>query len=404
MTPVGEGGIGIVRVTGPAAVRIADALFVSARGRRVADAAGGKLLYGQVVREGERLDEVVVRAPTRETVDAGRPVVDINCHGGIAAVRRVLEAALGEGAKRGDAHALARLAVGVDAIQREAELVLPRALTRRAAHALLAQRCGALSKELRRAAALLDEANRERSGLENALAGIEAVLGTAQFGVGLWRPRRLVVAGRPNVGKSTLVNALLDEERVIVHPEPGTTRDAIEAIVSIEDLPFVLVDTAGLRRTEDAVEILGVEKARREIVRADILLLLVDASEPTDDTVADLVASAAASACVLALNKCDLPIRADLRALESLARGGGVLQVSALRRTGLRRLERRILLQAGVPDVPEEAPLVFTERQETLLGNAAGFLRKALLVSDVSACCAASQSARARIEECLEAP
>jgi len=420
LTPIGQGGIGVVRVAGAGSVEIVDRLFRSPRGaalcsilqsRSHARSPGrARLVYGLIERRGERLDEVIVRLPAGAERAAGFPVLDINCHGGITAVRRVLDAVVEAGAKRASWEELAAGEPGLDAVQGEASALIPRALTRRAVHGLLAQHNGALSAELARlrlaiGRLLHEDPPREESARErlDAIRGQAArLLRSCAYGKGLWEPRRLVVCGRPNVGKSTLVNALLDEERVLVQPEPGTTRDAVETTVSVRGVPFILVDTAGLRPAADAVEVLGIEQAWRHVARADLVLFVLDAARPIEAEDRRLHRALSRGRCTLVLNKCDLPQRAGLSlfpraALQSLCR------ISALKRDGLRRLEDAIEREVRECDLPEDAPLLFTDRQERLIRRAQEALVAARAAAEPSQRKAALQEAAARMEECLGA-
>lgn len=360
LTPPGEGGIGLLELAGPTAQSILERLFVSPRGIAVSALDAGRLLYGRLERAGERLDEIVlecVRPPDHYI---------LNCHGGAVALQRVLRALEAEGARPGSWAELLRREQAdgrLDAVQREAAERLPPAPTLRAVRALLDQHRGMLSAELRaiRQAVELDAAA--------AAAAMERLLATARYGRGLSDPLRLVIAGRPNVGKSTLGNALLRFDRLIVHPRPGTTRDTVEELFVIAGIPFLLVDTAGLRESADAVEREGVVRGRRELAQADAALLVFDASEPLQAEDLRLLDADLPGVVVPVLNKSDLPRRLADDAIRART-GRAPVPLSAATGEGLAELEARIL-DAVFPGLPAPGgPLLFTERQEHLLCQA----------------------------------
>jgi tRNA modification GTPase len=195
---------------------------------------------------------------------------------------------------------------------------------------------------------------------------LRRLLATAAFGRGIVRPPRLVIAGRPNVGKSTLANALLRFDRMLVHPEPGTTRDTIEEILSIRGLPFTLVDTAGLRAARNEIEREGVRRGAQALRRADVALLVFDASVPLQEEDRRILARRRAPTRVPVLNKSDLPAAIPPGLIEKRT-GGRPVVVSAATGAGLGELEARIL-EAAYPQMPVRGEAVlFTLRQERLV-------------------------------------
>jgi len=267
LTAEGRGAIAVVRVWGPKAIEVADAVFRPNGGVRLTQTAPGRLRLGRI---GEGLGDEVVAV----LVDAEPPEVEIQCHGGAAAVSLVQGALEAAGAQRwrgshrgGTAHASGDLIA-------DAVCDLARAPTLRTAEILLDQVHGALSGEVARLIRAIDE----EPAL--ALAGLEALMGRASAGLRLLSGWTVVIAGRPNVGKSRLLNALAGFPRAIVDRAPGTTRDVVRFSTSLGGWPVELADTAGLRGTDDAVECLGIERSRREHAQADLVLLVVDRSEP----------------------------------------------------------------------------------------------------------------------------
>ena len=363
-TPVGTGGIGIVRLSGPRAVRIADALFVGSI--RPMQAPSKALLYGKVVEDGEEIDEVllsVMRAPYSYTTE---DVVEINGHGGMVAVQRVLDAALGKGARLAEPGEFTRRAFlggRIDLAQAEAVSDVIRAQTERSLRLAYRSMRGELSEqitalrsrlleEVARVELTLDFSDEEvpfvdPEKLKDQIAAIGEEVGrlsaTFQRGKIEREGIRAVIVGKPNVGKSSLMNALLAEERVIVTPIPGTTRDSVEERVDIEGLAVCLIDTAGIRETTDTIETAGKQRTETEIEGADLVLLVLDGSAEIDEE--DRSVERATKGCrrIVAINKCDLPRVADRAHAEAAFPGAGTVEISAKERWGLAQLEALIV-------------------------------------------------------------
>jgi tRNA modification GTPase len=354
ITPPGEGGIGVIRLTGRDAPALVQEFF---RGKRpahlLAEGAGRKLHYGHLVKDDEVLDEVLVTVTRPGAED---PAVEINCHGGIVAVERVMV----ELERRGAERVPADVAVDsqLDAAQREAAVAIPRALSRQAVRMLLEQYNGALSRAVCNAGQMAPRA------AVDALVRIEA---TARLGMAFCRPSRVVIVGAPNAGKSTLFNALVGHSRAIVTHIPGTTRDFISDVVVIAGLPFELIDTAGLRKTDHVVEREGVRVSHEQISSADIVVLVFDATlEPGDEQEQMRTQRAMPGAwTIVAANKMDLL-------------GGGVpsfagdadICISAATGAGLADLEARIVGAAVGSESCSGGAAVFTQRQLHLISSA----------------------------------
>jgi len=347
ITPPGEGGISVVRLTGPNALALAQGIF---RGKRPADLKQniGKLHYGHLVKGEEVLDEVLLTV-----LDDG--ALEINCHGGIVAVERVMAELERRGAKR--VHTDVAAADRLDAVQHEAAAAIPRAQSRPAVKMLLEQYHGRLSR------AVESIAQMPPHEAATALAGIKA---TARLGMALCTPKRIVIVGSPNAGKSTLFNTLLGHSRAIVTHIPGTTRDFISDTVVLDGIPFELVDTAGLRDTDHVIEREGVRVSRQQISAADVVLFIFDASGPSnpqDDRIFAQLRSAVAPVLVAA-NKIDLlhqpyppqPIAPDV-------------WISAETGAGIGDLEARIVRAAVGDATYTGGPAVFTQRQLALIAQ-----------------------------------
>ncbi|MDD5220109.1 MAG: tRNA uridine-5-carboxymethylaminomethyl(34) synthesis GTPase MnmE [Candidatus Bipolaricaulis sp.] len=328
-TPIGEGGIGIVRLSGPAAVDIADLVFLSPKGLRLADAQTHTIHYGHVVEDGRRIDEVLaslMRAPRTYTRE---DVVEFGCHGGIVAARAVLDAVLARGARlaeRGEFTKRAYLNGRLSLDQAQAVADIVHAQTRLGLEAAVdrlggrfSQQVAALHADL---AAILADLEVEidfpdleviveelRPRVEAVEARAVDLLARSERGALVREGLTVAILGRPNVGKSTLLNALLAEERSIVTPIPGTTRDTVEEVAAIGGVPVRLIDTAGLRVPTDPIEAEGVRRTKEATKRSDLVLLMLDRSEPLTDEDRALIATDWGVPALLVLNKSDLAPR-----------------------------------------------------------------------------------------------
>ena len=340
LTPPGQGGIGIIAVRGPGAASLVDRVFVGTR-RAAGELAPGTIAHGTIRRDGAALDEVIVARLDSQ----GEPCFEVNCHGGIAAVVAVVDCLRDAGAAVADWQDAPTPAptpvplLAASVIRAAALSELPHVPTRLGAVMLLHQAEGALR-------AAIDRAGK---GLEAGECGpLDALIATAPLGVALLRPPRVALIGPPNVGKSTLLNALLEQERVIVHDEPGTTRDTVVERVSLRGVPFDLMDAAGIRNGTDDVEREAVQRALRMAEACDVALLLFDAREGAWPESMAAPAFGGATRAIPVGNKADLlagpppPVRLPFEAPMC-----GPLYVSARERSNLDRLE-------GTPLAPYE--------------------------------------------------
>jgi len=365
LTPRGEGGIGVIRVQGRDAVAIVARLFRNPRGRRIAELGPGRLIYGLMERQGVPLDEVLICRRARGDV------LEINCHGGIVPQERLVAALLAEGATRAPAMVESLSDEVSDAVRHEASQRLPDALTAEAARMLLRQLDGALSRQLRSCIIL---AGKAAAGDGTALTRLEDILDRllrgARRGTALCEPPRVVIAGKPNAGKSALFNRLLAEDRALTHERAGTTRDWVESLVVIRGHPFRLVDTAGIRRCGDRLEMLGVDRSRTQLRESDLLLVLFDASRPLDGEDAEVLAAVGAATCpaLMVLNKTDLPERISVGDVRERT-GADPVAVSAVTGQGMPALEERIHA-ALFGAAEQDDAVVFTTRQRRAIRRA----------------------------------
>jgi len=396
-TPVGEGGIGIVRLSGPDAANILERLFVPASPLPAGRPQPRALHYGHIVdpATGQVVDEVLAAHMPAPATYTRQDVVEIDGHGGIVALRRILGLCLRHGARlaeAGEFTARAFLNGRLDLAQAEAVLDVVRSRTEVSLQAAVDQLAGRLSDQLRPLRARLvdalayteatldfaeDEIPPQDIGqaLAEAAAGLERLLAEAERGIVYRQGVRVAIVGRPNVGKSSLLNRLLRTNRAIVTDVPGTTRDTLEETLNLRGIPVVLVDTAGIQaEPDDPVERLGVERSRAALAQADLALLVVDTSQPLTDADRAIAGLVRGRPAIVVLNKVDLPAHAELGGDASLP----AVRVSALSGQGLDALEEALVetvLSGGV--TASEAPMVTNPRHKEALERALDHVRAA---------------------------
>jgi tRNA modification GTPase len=405
-TPVGAGGIGIVRMTGPDSVGILRVLFAPGRGPAPWEPEPRILHYGHIADPvgGEIVDEVLAAYMPAPGTYTRQDVVEINGHGGIVALRRILGLCLRQGARlaeAGEFTARAFLNGRLDLAQSEAVLDIVQAKTDVSLQAAVAQLGGRLSEQVRsvrtglvRALAYLEasidfeeDEIPERdidSDLEQAGAAILQLLADADRGIIYRQGVRAAIVGRPNVGKSSLLNRLLRTSRAIVTDIPGTTRDTLEETLNLEGVPVVLVDTAGIAEgSEDPIERLGIERSRVALAQADLALLVVDASQPLTSADRAIAALVQDKPAIVIANKVDLlaavsATQPGTGATESPIAGAARVPVSALTGQGLETLEETIVDTVFSGHVvASDAPLVTSPRHKEALIRALDHVKAA---------------------------
>ncbi len=388
-TPVGEGGIGIVRLSGPESPAIARRLFTRGLEDR-------RLVHGHIVdpASGDMVDEVLVSWMQAPHTYTREDLVEINCHGGPVALQEILRLVLAAGARLanpGEFTLRAFINGRIDLVQAESVLDVVQAKTRTGLQLALEGLAGHLSQPLRELRGQLIDALAHLTAridfpeedvseqdiipsLEAGLAATRGLISTADAGIVYRHGVRTAIAGRPNVGKSSLLNRLLRESRAIVTPTPGTTRDTVIETADIKGVPFVLIDTAGIMESGNEVECLAVERSKQAIDQADFVLFVVDCSEPLTQADSDLAASLDGKSVLLAVNKSDLPQQAELSALPPLG-----VRTSALTGEGIAELEEALVkaVLSGTV-VPSKGPLVSNPRHKEALARAEKRLNLAL--------------------------
>ncbi|BAQ24079.1 tRNA uridine-5-carboxymethylaminomethyl(34) synthesis GTPase MnmE [Streptococcus troglodytae] len=357
-TPLGEGAIGIVRISGSKALAIIKKIF---KGKNLDDVPSHTINYGHIVENGKIIDEVMVSVMRAPKTFTREDVIEINTHGGVAATNEILQLVLRSGARMAEPGEFTKRAFlngRVDLAQAEAVMDLIRAKTDKAMAVAVQQLDGSLSNLI----------NNTRQEILNTLAQVEVnidypeyddveemttalmrektqefetlltnLLKTARRGKILREGLSTAIIGRPNVGKSSLLNNLLREEKAIVTDIEGTTRDVIEEYVNIKGVPLKLIDTAGIRETDDLVEKIGVERSKKALEEADLVLLVLNSAEKLTDQDRTLLEISQNSNRLILLNKTDLPEQIETDQLPE-----DCIKISVIKNQNIDVIEERI--------------------------------------------------------------
>ena len=407
-TAVGEGGIAVIRVSGPDAVGESAKLFRSKS--NITEADSHTVHYGHIVDPitGETVEEIILtimRGPRSFTAE---DVVELSTHGGVVAVKRVLELLLREGTVRiadpGEFTKRAFLNGRIDLTQAEAVIDLIRSKSDRAFSIAMKQAEGALSKRVKALRHTLiellahievnidypehDVADMTSAFIKErcteASEEINKLLKTAREGKILREGIVTAIVGRPNVGKSSLLNALVQDNKAIVTDIPGTTRDVIEEYVTLGGIPLRLLDTAGIRETSDVVERIGVERSRTALEEADLILFVLNVNEPLHPDDRLLMEQLRDRRVVILLNKTDLPTELEISELESVFAADSIVRLSVLHETGLDELEG-VISRMFFNGELESADMTYVSnvRHITLLGHTLQSLADAIEATEV---------------------
>ena len=401
-TAVSASGIGIIRVSGNRAVEIADQVYRSKKKNwNLSDAETHTIHYGHIYDGGEMVDEVLVMLMRAPRTFTGEDTVEIDCHGGVYAMKRVLETVLKQGARiaePGEFTKRAFLNGRLDLSQAEAVMDVIQSKNQHALNNSIRQLKGSVKQkitEIRQKilyetayieAALDDPEHMSLDGFDDRLLDtveeqkdrIEQLLSTSEDGKMIQEGIRTVIVGKPNAGKSSLLNVLLGEERAIVTEIAGTTRDTLEEYIHMGGVTLRLVDTAGIRQTSDLVESIGVDKALNQAEQADLVLYVADASVPLDESDYQIMDMITGKQAIIILNKSDLPEKVSARELERLT-GKQVITVSAKEETGLEELKSQIesMFFQGKLHLPEDV-YITNLRHKKLLQEAGESLNQVL--------------------------
>lgn len=404
-TPMGEGAIAIVRMSGPDSFLIAEKLFRSISGKKIKEVSSHTIHYGHMIDPStdEVIEEVMMSVMKGPKTFTKEDVIEINCHGGMASVNRLLQLLVINGARLAEPGEFTKRAFlngRIDLSQAEAVMDLIRAKTNRAMNVALGQMEGKLSKLIKKlrqeiletlaqvevnidypeyddVEEMTHQLMLEKSRLVQS--EIENLLNTSQQGKILREGLATVIVGRPNVGKSSLLNSLVQENKAIVTDIPGTTRDVIEEYVNVRGVPLRLLDTAGIRETEDIVERIGVEKSRKVLKEADLILLVLNNAEELSEEDINLFKAIEGMDYIVIVNKTDLPQQIDLEKVKEFAGNQKMVTTSLLEENGVIQLEEAIssLFFAGSIEA-SDMTYVSNTRHIALLNQALQSIKEAI--------------------------
>ncbi|NMA95062.1 MAG: tRNA uridine-5-carboxymethylaminomethyl(34) synthesis GTPase MnmE [Clostridiales bacterium] len=407
-TAPGQGGIGIVRMSGDNSIKILRDIFILPSGLRVTNFKDRYFYYGKIInKDKEIIDEVLVvvmRGPKSYTKE---DVVEVHCHGGMISVRRILELVIESGARLSEPGEFTKRAFlngRLDLAQAEAVADIILSKSQEAQRASISQLEGKLSKEIEGiATALLDliaqiEASIDypeedldyvspediEKELDLTLERIERLIETSSSGKLIRQGIKTVIVGKPNVGKSSLLNALVKENRAIVTSIPGTTRDVIEELITIKGIQVNITDTAGLRTTEDMIEQMGVERTKKSIDEADLIIAVFDGSLPFEVEDKDILKRVEDKKVLYVINKIDMPRKLDTRNIKDIASLEDIIEISVKSGKGIDRVEDYIYNMVYSGDVSiDDGPIITNIRHERLLKSSYDHLIEAKAAIDI---------------------
>ena len=390
-TAIGEGGIAIIRVSGDKALDIVSKIFKAKNGRDIKDMKTYTMRYGHIINidNEELVDEVIISYMKGPKSFTAEDTVEINCHGGVTSTNKVLEMVIKAGARLAEPGEFTKRAFlngRIDLSQAEAVMDLITAKTDLAMKSALMQSNGSLSKKINKLSDYLlnvlalieyavdfteDEEEvdpsipiRVKESLEAACDDISKLLKSADEGKIIRDGLSLAIVGKPNVGKSSLLNVLLKEKRAIVTDIAGTTRDVIEEYINLDGIPVKIIDTAGIRETEDLVEKIGVERSREKINEADLVLLVLDTSRALDYEDKEIIEVVKSKKTIIILNKIDLDNKLDTNILEGFE---NIIKISAKEDIGIDKLKEEIKTMFFNGQIDSESLVISNSRHKQAL-------------------------------------
>ena len=402
-TPIGIGGIGIIRVSGKEAISIVDKIFRAANKKSLYEVNSHTITYGHIVSQsGKVLDEVLIMLMKGPKTFTREDVIEINCHGGPIPLNAVLMETINAGARLAESGEFTKRAFlngRIDLAQVEAIMDIIESKTELSLSQAVGQLEGNLSKKIKEYQDILmqiiarievsidypeydeDEpiTNDFEAELRALLDELNELLKTADTGKMIREGVKTAIVGRPNVGKSSLLNALLEENKAIVTDIPGTTRDVVEAYLNIDGIPFQLLDTAGIRETEDVVEQIGVERSKHSIEEADLVLMLIDANQGLLEKDKEILEGVHGKHVIYVLNKMDLQSNISREIVKEYLSNGKIIYISAKQQEGLKDLRNAMkeIVLKGNATVSNKAT-ISNQRQKQALINAIKSLEKVI--------------------------
>ncbi|WP_300528104.1 tRNA uridine-5-carboxymethylaminomethyl(34) synthesis GTPase MnmE [Peptacetobacter sp.] len=382
-TAPGEGGIGIIRISGPKSLEVAEEIFFSMSGKKISEYPARTLIFGNIKDGDKKIDEVLVAYMKGPNSYTAEDVIEINCHGGFISVKRILELVLSKDVRLAEAGEFTKRAFlngRIDLSQAEAVIDVINAKTDKAHEVAENQLDGSLSNRIREfrekvtellaqvevaidypeediefiAYTTLEEKTRELN------KDIKKLYETSESGKIFREGLKTVIVGKPNVGKSSLLNSILGENRAIVTDIPGTTRDVIEEFVNIKGIPLKIVDTAGIRETDDVVEKIGVEKSMASFDTADLIIMVVDSSSELSEEDREILEKVQGKETILLLNKTDLPQVIDEEEVKKYVNEENIIKISALHNEGIENVHDRIEAMVYKGDIKSSSNVIIT--------------------------------------------
>ncbi|HEY4662430.1 MAG TPA: tRNA uridine-5-carboxymethylaminomethyl(34) synthesis GTPase MnmE [Candidatus Humimicrobiaceae bacterium] len=401
-TRAGEAAIGIVKLSGNRSIFIVDKIFKSKNKKKIKDIDTYNMLYGHIIdNKGQVIDEVIITVMKKPGSYTREDVVEINCHGGIIATTKTMELCVENGARIADPGEFTKRAFlngRIDLSQAEAVIDLVRSRTEQSLKLAAKNLQGNIKEEIKRIRRnLLDirvqleasvdfiEEDLEVTPYQEIIEEVkklrvelEELIINEKKGEIIKNGVKIAIIGKPNVGKSSLLNLLSRKDKAIVTPIPGTTRDAVEEILYVEGIPLILIDTAGIRKTRSAIEKIGVDKSLKHIDEAELILLVLDGNRKLDQMDLQIISKIKEKNIICCINKIDLKQKLEVEKIKKYFDGKYIKKISALKGKGIKELENKIrsaILGGG--DIVLEEKIIINSRHKKVLEEVKKSLERA---------------------------
>jgi tRNA modification GTPase len=407
-TAVGESAIGIVKISGTKSIKIADKIFLSHCNRKIREMGSFTIAYGKIINDdGSIIDEVIIslmKAPKSYTTE---DVVEINCHGGIAATNRVLDLCIRHGARLAEPGEFTKRAFlngRIDLSQAEAISDIIMAKTSESLKIATKNLEGNVKREIEKLRENILDVMTELEAavdfieedlqitpydeLKNKslaiLDEIRLLIKNEKLGEIIKNGIRIAIVGKPNVGKSSILNAIIKKEKAIVTPLPGTTRDAVEELIYIKGIPVIMTDTAGIRKTKNQIEKIGVQKSKEHIRGSDLIIMVFDNSINIEKTDLEIFESIKEKEKIIILNKNDLKKLIDLEILDGIKKEK-IIKMAAVKNIGINELEEEIIKKVvGEKRINIDEKIIVNKRQKIILEKAKNLIISAVKSMDAN--------------------